>query len=125
MNLANAFANIVFPACGGAENPLSARPQAGWRRGYAADCKSVSESGPKGLGHSENSADRCFCKHPGQTENEPKTLQTDFGRMTEDHYGRNYPDEPDRCEGCVVVVMLACAALTVFCVVTAIVGWWM
>ena len=32
---------------------------------------------------------------------------------------------PPPCEGCVVVVMLACAALTVFCVVTAIVGWWM
>lgn len=109
MNLANTFANIVFPACGGNEKPLSARPQAGWRRGYAADCKSVSETVPKPMCHSENSADRCFCKHPGQIENEPKTLQTGA----------------DRCEGCVIVWIALSAALTVFCVVTAIAGWWM
>ena len=120
MNLANTFANIVFPACGGNEKPLSARPQAGWRRGYAADCKSVSETVPKPMCHGENSADRCFCKQPGQSENEPKTLQTDFGRMTEDHYGRT--NDTDRCEGCVVVWIALSALVTVACIGSAL--WW-
>lgn len=38
--------------------------------------KSVSENPVTPFCHSENSADRCFCKHPGQSRNEPKTLQT-------------------------------------------------
>ena len=49
---------------------------AGWRRGYAADCKSVRKIPVSTICHSENSADRCFCKHPGQSGNKPKTSQT-------------------------------------------------
>ncbi len=69
MNLANALANTFS---GG----YQALEKAGWRRGYAADCKSVREiskntnvfSGMSLNGHSE--------KTPGQTGNESGISQT-------------------------------------------------
>lgn len=69
MNLANPYCKPFAPTV---ETPCLA----GWRRGYAPDCKSALEKRVTHCCHSDNSADRCFCKHRGQTENEPKTLQT-------------------------------------------------
>lgn len=69
MNLANALANTFS---GG----YQALEKAGWRRGYAADCKSVREISKNtnvfsGMSHNGHSA-----KTTGQTVNESRISQT-------------------------------------------------
>lgn len=69
MNLANALANTFS---GG----YQAIEKAGWRRGYAADCKSVREISKNTNVFSGMSLNGHSAKTPGQTGNESRISQT-------------------------------------------------
>lgn len=63
-------------SCGALENPLFASSAAGWRRGYAADCKSVRPIQLFQSKINEQTPSDHVDKKPGHTTNERKTLTT-------------------------------------------------
>lgn len=63
-------------SCGVLENPLFASSAAGWRRGYAADCKSVRPIQLFQSKINEQTPSDHVDKNPGHSANERKTLTT-------------------------------------------------
>lgn len=63
-------------SCGALENPLFASSAAGWRRGYAADCKSVRQISHLRLVYKAENATVKLDKTPGHSANEGETLTT-------------------------------------------------
>ena len=63
-------------SCGALENPLFASAAAGWRRGYAADCKSVRPIQLFQSKINDQTPSDHVDKNPGHSTNERKTLTT-------------------------------------------------
>ena len=76
MKIDNQSFGIDNNSCGALENPLFASAAAGWRRGYAADCKSVREISKNVIDFGGMSLNGHSAKTTGQTVNESRISQT-------------------------------------------------
>ena len=76
MKIDNQSFGIDNNSCGALENPLFASAAAGWRRGYAADCKSVREISKNVIDFGGMSLNGHSAKTPGQTGNKSRISQT-------------------------------------------------
>ncbi len=63
-------------SCGALENPLFASSAAGWRRGYAADCKSVQPNHANRIENARKALSSEVEKTTGHFANQDGTLKT-------------------------------------------------
>lgn len=106
MNLENHFENRPQVTCGPDRKALSPATLAGWRRGYAADCKSVNAfcisdneiNAINPASHSDNT--------PGHSANGPGTLTTGYTGHPYDNLPCRLTDNPRQTAAAIVALCL-------------------